>query len=119
MNVRDLMDTVEAKVVLLADLRKEVDRAAIRRQIEDHLDEMRTALGLPYDEPCCCGCGCDPLRRCPDCGGHYCERCGDSEDGVFLCEVCRDEREDADQAGDARQVGSECDREGQLAGAAA
>lgn len=97
-NVSDLIDTVEAKVGLLADQRENDSRAEVGRQIASHLAEMRTALGLPIDEQCCNDCGCYMLEKCIDCGHQYCDDCL-SEDG--LCRECEAVRDEADEPGEA------------------
>src|SRR5689334_21219853 len=94
MNVREMIDTVEAKCDLLASQDEREGRQAALREIEGHIDVLRATLGLPHDVPCCCGCGGDPLQRCPDCGGMFGDCCGTYHDGKFLCDVCLEEHEE-------------------------
>lgn len=102
MNIRELIDTVEAKCRLLTSQQDHEVGVIALRQIQGHLDDVREALGLPNDEPSCCGCSLEPFRRCTDCGGRFCEGCGDVQAGVFVCDVCREEREEAAEAEHAR-----------------
>ena len=92
-----MIDTLEAKCDLLASEDEREGRRATLMELEGHLDDIRDALGLPCGEPSCCGCSLEPFRRCPDCGGQFCEDCGDVRDGVFVCDVCRDDREMAQE----------------------
>lgn len=110
MNVRELIDTLEAKCDLLASQDEREGRLATLRQLEGHLDEMRDTLGLPCGEPSCCSCSLEPFLRCPDCGGQFCEGCGDVQDGEFVCDVCREDREMAQEhevGGEGAASGSE------------
>lgn len=98
MNVSESIETVEAKIGLMASQADRAGREAIRRQIETHLDDIRTTLGLPCEDVCCCGgCGAHPLQACIDCGGHYCVACGDVRDGEFVCNVCLEDSETAQE----------------------
>lgn len=59
MNVRELIDTVEGKLDLLASQQTQEDRNLLRKEIKDHLDDVRDVLGLPQDVLCGGGCGVD------------------------------------------------------------
>ncbi len=81
MNIRELLDTLEVKIDLMASQRTQGDRQHIRKEIKDHLDDVRDNLGLPHDVPCCCGCGGDPLQQTlrttaldAGCDSHRCRR---------------------------------------------
>ena len=94
MNVRELIDTVEAKCDLMASQIHQTRRLATLGEVEGHIDDLRAVLGLPHDVPCCCGCGGDPLQKCSGCGGLFGDCCGSYDDGEFLCDDCRDDREE-------------------------
>lgn len=92
MNLREMFDTIEAKVGLLECQQADGDRAAIHREIESELEEIREAMGWSSDIPECSGCGGEPLHRCLDCGCDYGTCCGSECEVGFLCGTCQDER---------------------------
>ena len=55
MNVNDLLGTIEAKIGLMAPLKVDEDRRAVRKEIESYLAEMRKCLGLALDDEECPG----------------------------------------------------------------
>lgn len=73
MNAREIIDTVAAKIDLLASLQVQADRDHARGEIEEHIEDLKATLGLVHVVPCC-GIACEkqPMAEADDSFGPWC-----------------------------------------------